>query len=115
MTQVKVPELRVYNRFEQRTLIHGKHRSAPNAFATVPEDVAKNWMAMFPDDIVEAGVAQKELGGAHAELAETKAKLAAAEALARVISSPTAEKIIPNPFDKKVVEAVSKAVKKVVS
>jgi phage terminase Nu1 subunit (DNA packaging protein) len=81
MAQEKAPvTVRIYNRFKQRTLVHGEHRSPPNAFATVPEDVAKNWMAMFPEDIVEAGVAQKELGGMGAELAEAKAKLAAAEA-----------------------------------
>ncbi|MBI4039854.1 NAD-dependent malic enzyme, partial [Candidatus Daviesbacteria bacterium] len=37
-------------------------------------------------------------------------KLAAAGALAKLIKRPTREKIIPNPFDKRVVEAVSKAV-----
>ena len=38
-------------------------------------------------------------------------KLSAAEALASLISNPTPDKIIPDPFDKRVVEAVSKAVK----
>lgn len=85
MTQVK--EIRIYNRFKQRTLIHGDYRSPPNAFATVPEDVAKTWMKLFPDDIVEAGIAQKELGGLGAELAETRAKLAAAEAKLKALES----------------------------
>ena len=40
-------------------------------------------------------------------------KLAAALALASVIKTPTAEKIIPDPFDKRVVPAVSNAVKKI--
>jgi malate dehydrogenase (oxaloacetate-decarboxylating) len=40
-------------------------------------------------------------------------KLAAALALAKVVVKPTAEKIIPDPFDKKVVEAVSGAVKRI--
>ena len=39
-------------------------------------------------------------------------KIAAAEALARVVKKPTAEKIIPDPFDKNVVPAVANAVKK---
>ena len=39
-------------------------------------------------------------------------KIAAAEALAAVVKRPTAEKIIPDLFDKKVVLAVSNAVKK---
>lgn len=39
-------------------------------------------------------------------------KIAAALALARVVKKPTAERIIPDPFDKKVVLAVSNAIKK---
>jgi malate dehydrogenase (oxaloacetate-decarboxylating) len=42
-----------------------------------------------------------------------KMKFAAAEALAKVVGKPTAEKIIPDVFDKKVVESVSRAVKKI--
>lgn len=40
-------------------------------------------------------------------------KIAAAEALARVVKKPTAGKIIPDPFDKKVVPAVTDAIKKI--
>ncbi len=40
-------------------------------------------------------------------------KVAAAEALARVVRKPTAGKIIPDPFDKNVVKAVSSAVRKI--
>lgn len=40
-------------------------------------------------------------------------KLAAAVALAKIIKRPTAERIIPNSFDPKVVTAVSQAVKKI--
>jgi len=40
-------------------------------------------------------------------------KIAAALALARVVKKPTADRIIPDPFDKKVVIAVSNAVKKI--
>jgi len=94
MTQV-VSEIRVYNRFKQRTLIHGDHKAPPNAFATVPADVAKVWMKMYPEDVVEAGVAQKELGGLGAELAEVKAKLAKAEAaLAAVKTDPKGVKAL---------------------
>ena len=39
-------------------------------------------------------------------------KIAAAIALASVVKKPTAEKIIPDPFDKNVVPAVSQAIKK---
>lgn len=39
-------------------------------------------------------------------------KIAAAEALARMVKKPTIEKIIPSPFDKGVVQVVAEAVKK---
>jgi len=44
-----------------------------------------------------------------------KMKIAAAEALAAVVKKPTAGKIIPDIFDKKVVLAVSNAIKKLAS
>ena len=44
-----------------------------------------------------------------------KMKIAAAIALASVIKSPNKNKIIPDPFDKKVVMAVSNAIKKLAS
>ncbi|MCL4353228.1 NADP-dependent malic enzyme [Patescibacteria group bacterium] len=40
-------------------------------------------------------------------------KLAAAEALASLVSKPTVEKIIPGPFDKGVADTVSKAIKEI--
>jgi len=43
-----------------------------------------------------------------------KMKIAAAEALANVVKKPTANRIIPDPFDKKVVPAVASAIKKIV-
>lgn len=39
-------------------------------------------------------------------------KIAAAEALARTVKKPAAEKIIPDPFDRQVVESVANAVRK---
>ncbi|MBI1974563.1 MAG: NADP-dependent malic enzyme [Candidatus Zambryskibacteria bacterium] len=42
-----------------------------------------------------------------------KMKIAAAEALASVVKKPTANRIIPDPFDKKVVLAVANAIKKI--
>lgn len=41
-------------------------------------------------------------------------KLSCAEALAKVVKRPSAEKIIPDPFDKKVVPAITKALKNVI-
>jgi len=39
-------------------------------------------------------------------------KLAAANALALSVSSPSCERIIPDPFDKSIVPKIAKAVKK---
>lgn len=91
--------VRIYNR-GQRSFIHGEHKSIGASFAEVPESVALNWMKLFPNDVVEAGVAQKELGGLGAELVETKAKLAKAESrikeldaiLSRKTTDPKGEK-----------------------
>ena len=79
--------VRVYNRFQTRTLIHTPYRSAPNTFATVPASVAKLWMERYPNDIVEAGVALKEQSGLTVELAETRTKLLAAEARVKVLEA----------------------------
>ena len=38
-------------------------------------------------------------------------KIAAAEALAALVDSPTADQVIPSPFDKRVVAAVSAVIK----
>ena len=82
-----VEEIRIYNRSTRQTLQHGNIQAPPSAFVTVPSDVAKNWMRLFPDIIIEAGIAQKEIGGATAELAleraehaKTKEKVARLEA-----------------------------------
>jgi protein subunit release factor A len=86
--------VRVYNR-SRRSFIHGPHSAPAASFADVPESVAQNWMKLFPNDVVEAGIAQKELGGAQAELAETKVKLATAEArikeLDKILASKTTD------------------------
>lgn len=70
-------KIRIYNR-SGRSFIHGTDSAPPRAFATIPEAVAKLWMERYPDDIVEAGIAQKELNGAQAELGEMREKLKAA-------------------------------------
>lgn len=85
--------VRVYNRSPRRSFLHEPFRLAPSSFLEVPASVAANWIAMFPDDVVEAGIAQKELGGLGVELAETKAKLASAEAqLANLKTDPKGDK-----------------------
>ncbi len=74
------PTVRVYNRSTRQTFDHGPGCIlAPSSFIDVPESVAKNWFRLFPDTVIEAGVAQKELGGLSTELTETRLKLAAAE------------------------------------
>lgn len=74
--------VRVYNRSASRSFIHGKVVLAPSSFVNVPEDVAKIWLDGWPNEVVEAGVAQKELGGVQAELAAAKARIAELEAAA---------------------------------
>ena len=66
--------VRVYNR-GSRSFIHGEHKIVGASFAEVPESIAQNWMKLFPNDVIEAGIAQKELGGLGAELAEVRAQL----------------------------------------
>lgn len=85
--------VRVYNRSPRRSFLHEPFRLAPSSFLEVPASVAKNWITMFPGDVVEAGTAQRELSGLGAELAETKAKLASAEAqLANLKTDPKGDK-----------------------
>lgn len=71
--------VRVYNR-SKRMFTHGEYRLAGNTFAEVPESVSQNWMKMFENDVVEAGVAQRELGGLGAELAAAKTRIVELEA-----------------------------------
>ncbi len=77
-------DVRVYNKSPQRSFIHGKFTLAPSSFLTVPAAVAKVWLDGWQNEIVEAGVAQKELGGIAAELALAKARIAELEASAVV-------------------------------
>ncbi len=80
--------VRVYNRSTRQTFMHDvgtgeakkKYSVAPSSFATVPADVADRWMRLFPEVVIEAGVAQRELGGAAAELALVRGELATTKA-----------------------------------
>jgi len=86
--------VRVYNRSTSRSYIHDKLVLAPSSFLFVPADVAKVWLEGWPNDVVEAGVAQKELGGVQAELAAAKARIAELEAAAakgKVKTDPKAD------------------------
>jgi len=77
---IKAEEVvRVYNRSTRQTFEHGKHKLPPSMFVNVPRDVADRWLRLFPDTVVEAAIAQKELGGAAAELALVRDELAAAK------------------------------------
>jgi hypothetical protein len=73
------PSVRVYNR-SSRAFIHGLHVLSGASFATVPKSVADTWIKLFPIDVVEASVAQKELGGLGAVVAEQKTRIAELEA-----------------------------------
>ena len=93
------PETRIYNRSPRRTFIHGKFRAAPSAFVTVPESVAKRWLELFPEDVVEAAVAQKQLGGVAAELAAVRAELEQARAEIAALKAPATAKVKPKTSD----------------
>jgi len=58
------------------------------------------------------GIFKGALDGQARKITE-KMKVAAALALANIIKNPTADRIIPDPFDKRVVPAVANAVKKI--
>lgn len=89
------PIIRVYNR-SRRMFTHGEYRLAGGTFAEVPESIAKNWQKMFENDVVEAGIAQRELGGLGAELAAAKTRIAELEAeLAKLKSDKKAKKDAP--------------------
>ena len=81
-TPAVAADVRVYNRSNHRSFLHDKLVLAPSSFLTVPAAVAKVWLDGWPDTVVEAGVAQKELGGLSAELAAAKARIAELEAAA---------------------------------
>ena len=69
--------VRLYNRSD-REFQHGTHKARRTTFCTVPKSVADVWLKGYPNDIVLASDAQKEINGAQAELVDTKAKLDAA-------------------------------------
>ena len=79
---VVLADVRVYNKSPQRSFLHDKLVLAPNSFLTVPAAVANIWLSGYPDTVVEAGVAQKELGGLTSELSAAKARIAELEAAA---------------------------------
>ena len=67
------PLVRLYNR-SNRSFIHGKYIAAPNSFVEVPEKVAAIWLDHFPTQVIGGAQANKELGGAQAELNALKAE-----------------------------------------
>jgi hypothetical protein len=73
-------DIRVYNRSSRRSFTHGKYVLAPSSFLTVPEELGKAWLEGYPKEIVDAGVAQAEIGGAQAEIAKLRETVAELEA-----------------------------------
>lgn len=73
-----------------------------------------DWPNQINNSLVFPGVFRGALD-AGARQITTEMKIAAAKALANVVKKPTAEKIIPGPFDKGVVPAVANAVRKLAS
>lgn len=90
------PIVRLYNR-GTRTFTHGAYRLAGGTFAEVPESLAKSWMAMFENDVIDAGTAHRELGGLGAELAAAKTRIAELEAALAAATKP----VEPPPTTKK--------------
>lgn len=79
MAETQTQLVSIYNRSD-RSFIHGKFMVSPRTFSDVPAEVAALLIKNYSADIVERGVAVKELNGVHAELAEVRTQLAAAEA-----------------------------------
>lgn len=92
-----VPEIMPEEAFKGGTKIYASGRS------DLPNQI--NNVLVYPGifkGVLESGAKQ----------ITDKMKIRAAEALARIIKNPKADKIIPDPFDKRVVIAVANAVKK---
>lgn len=80
--------VRVYNKSAQQTFTHAPYVLPPSSFLNVPVSVAERWYRLFRDIVVEAGVAQKELGGVQAELNAERAKVAALQAELEKLKAP---------------------------
>ena len=70
-----------------------------------------DWPNQINNSLVFPGIFRGILDAKAKQITEAM-KIAAALALAAVVKNPTATKIIPDPFDKKVVPAISNAIKK---
>ncbi len=91
MAETQTPLVSIYNRSD-RSFIHGKFIVSPRTFSDVPAEVSALLIKNYPADIVERGVAVKELNGVHAELAEVRTQLAAAEARVKELEAAAAPK-----------------------
>ena len=85
------PLVRIYNK-RAHSIIAGPHKAAPSAFSTVPRSIADAWMKQWPDGVVEASEAQKELNGANAELEVLRARVAELEKENAAIKSKSDKK-----------------------
>lgn len=68
--------VRVYNK-TPRTFIHGKYRAPAGSFGLVPQVLADFWTGTLVDQVIEAAVATRELGGANARIADLQGQIAA--------------------------------------
>ena len=68
--------VRVYNK-TSRTFIHGKYRAPAGSFGLVPAVLAAFWVGTRDNEIIDAAVASKELGGANARIADLQGQIAA--------------------------------------
>jgi hypothetical protein len=72
------PLVRVYNK-RGHTITVGTAKIPPQSFGTVPQSVAQALMKQWPAGVVEASVAQAEVGGAVAEANALRERVAALE------------------------------------
>lgn len=70
--------VRIYNK-SRKQFSHDKHLSLPNAFITVPSEVADIWLKQFPDDFVTGEVAAAEANPSGVALEAAKVKTAELE------------------------------------
>lgn len=93
-TPAAEPLVSIYNR-SRRSYIHDKYTIAGSTFTEVPQKVAEYLLKTFPTDLVERGVANRELNGVQIDLAETRQKLADAEARIKELEAAAAKAATP--------------------
>jgi BMFP domain-containing protein YqiC len=82
--------VRIYNK-SRRSFLHGEHKAPANAFSEVPRKIADLWIEQFPNDVVLASDAQKEINGMATELEAARAELKTARTTISTLEARIAE------------------------